>query len=909
MNTLNFIQLVEQRLSALEERLTQLADQRLTEEVKKTLSIARVDLPFSLAKARYVLELVIRDIYQRELPQEKPKPLFNMIEALCQVEGLFTKKLATDVNYIRINGNLIVHVQEETVEIQERDVEVLILVILNLVEWYLVRYIPEKTGARVAPPVVHAIPPNPYRGLEAFREEDSGRFFGRDKEAADLAAQVAERPLVAVVGASGSGKSSLVYAGLFPRLRAQGHWRLAAFRPQNHPFYELAKVIAGLLYEDKLQRAAKTKALVEQLEGGQVELAHVVDLVLEGRPERLLLVVDQFEELYTLNPDKGVQQRFVDLLLRGLEIPPNSSLSKGGTAFLPFSKGGSGGMCLLLTLRADFMGYALAYAPLAKALDRPKLLGPVDDAEKWQAIIEQPAQQREVTWEPLLVERILRDLRELPVSEGETERISLPLLQFTLEQLWQRQTERMLTHVAYEELGGVQRALARHADTVLTHFAAEDKERLRRIFVQLVRPGEGTEDTRQVATKAHVGEANWGLVSRLADERLVVSGRDEASREETVEIIHETLIQNWPQLRRWLESDRSFRLWQERLRAAMRQWENSGKDAGALLRGLPLAEAEGWLRDREEDLAERERDFIRTSTALREREWAAQQRSRRNRLWALTAGLVVTTSFALFAGWQWQEARAQRDIAREQRAHAESQQLAAQAELLGKQQANLLPQSVLLATESMKTFSTFSADQALYHSLSLLGPKPVAERSYRGLLNLILSPHGKYLVQIPYDGPAEVQETVSGKAIASLINLSPDNEPLWAVNQVSFSADENRIATLSSLGISTFVWELPSGREIFRTPVNRGAIIAAVLSGDGNYLATGHTDGMVYLWKISSGDEVLNFSHLDPPHTIKFSPDGMFLAISSSIGLRGSPTVSMVRLWNLVKNQEIAQLQ
>jgi hypothetical protein len=363
-----------------------------------------------------------------------------------------------------------IHAQEGTVEVQERDVEVIMLVILNLVEWYLVSYMPAKSGATLAPPVVHAIPPNPYRGLAAFREEDSEAFFGRDQEADDLVARVTAQPLVALIGASGSGKSSLVQAGLFPRLRKQGQWRLVAFRPQNRPFYELATVMAGLLYEDKLERAEKTKELAEKLANGQVELATLVELALERQPQQLLLVVDQFEELYTLNPDPALQQRFVEMLLGGLAILAASAgeIARSGQS------GGTSGLCLLLTLRADFMARALACAPLAKALDQyaPKLLGPIDDADDLRAVIEQPARQLEIVWEPLLIERILRDLRAQPAGVGEAERISLPLLQFTLEQLWQKQTERTLTHLAYEELGGVQRALARHADTVLTRFDA-----------------------------------------------------------------------------------------------------------------------------------------------------------------------------------------------------------------------------------------------------------------------------------------------------------------------------------------------------------------------------------------------------------------------------------------------------
>lgn len=281
---------------------------------------------------------------------------------------------------------------------------------------------------------------------------------------------------------------------------------------------------------------------------------------------------------------------------------------------------------------------------------------------------------------------------------------------------------------------------------------------------------------------------------------------------------------------------------------------------------------------------------------------------RRNKRWAWSAAfvLLIATLSALAGAYI---AVDQRNRAVTNARIATSRQLAAEAELIATQQTSSLPQSALLAAEAAGSSPTFEANQAMYHSLSLLGPKPVVQRSYRGLLDLILSPHGRYLVQLPYDGPAEVQETVSGNAIASLIPLSPDNKPLSAVRQVSFSADEKRIATLSSLEISTFVWELPSGREVFRTPVNRGAIFAAFLSDDGNYLVTSHADGMVYVWKISTGDEVLSFSHSDPAHIIKFSPDGRFLAVSSSRGnYYGPSSISIVWLWDVVKKQEIAQL-
>ena len=631
MQQSDFVQLMEQRIAALETRLEQV-DLHLADEVKKALSIAGVDLPFTLAKARLILESVIQDIYRRELPQGKPKPLFDMIEALLQVDGLFTRKQVADINYIRINGNLLIHAQDEPVAVEEREVEGVILLTFSVVEWYLVRYRPAKTGVAIAPAGDLSIPLNPYRGLAAFREEDSAHFFGRETDAEDLAARVAAQPLAAVVGGSGSGKSSLVFAGLFPRLRAQGTWRLAAFRPGDRPFEALAGVLADLLYEDKIARAEKTKELAEKFAAGRDDLATLMDLALEGSTDRLLLVVDQFEEVFTLTPDPAVRARFLDLLCGTLP-----DLAAAGHRRAP-----GGGHCLLLTLRADFMAHALGCAPLARAFDRyaPKLLGSIEDAESLRAVIAEPARQLEVTWEPLLMERILRDLRAQTAGAGEPERISLPLLQFTLERLWQRQTERTLTHLAYEEIGGVQQALARHADGLLARLPAPEQERLRHIFTQLVCPGEGTEDTRQVATKAQIGEAHWDLVTRLADDRLVVTGRD-AEDQETVELIHEALLRHWPPLRQWIAENRRFRLWQNRLRLELQEWTNHAQDPGALLHGARLAEAEDWLHRQAAALSPTERAFIQTGINERERALRTRRRGQRRLVAGLSLGLAV----------------------------------------------------------------------------------------------------------------------------------------------------------------------------------------------------------------------------------------------------------------------------
>ncbi len=231
-------------------------------------------------------------------------------------------------------------------------------------------------------------------------------------------------------------------------------------------------------------------------------------------------------------------------------------------------------LVLLLTMRADFMGQALAHRPFADALDEAALImGPMN-REELRLAIEQPAEMQGAAFEPGLVERLLDDVGQEPGN--------LPLLEFALTLLWEAQKDGWLTHSDYEAMGCVEGALATYADQAFAGLEADEQERARQVFVQLVRPGEGTEDTRRMATRAEVGEGNWDLVKHLADKRLVVTGRDAEGRE-TVEVVHEALIQKWGRFREWMNADRAFRAWQERLRGNLRGWQESGQDDGALL--------------------------------------------------------------------------------------------------------------------------------------------------------------------------------------------------------------------------------------------------------------------------------------------------------------------------------------
>lgn len=443
---------------------------------------------------------------------------------------------------------------------------------------------------------------SPYRGLQPFREQDAAFFFGRDRENADLWKAAQGEPLVVLVGGSGSGKSSVARAGVLPQARAAG-WAIASFRLGANPIHNL---VDGLLAGrkggfDENELRVQGAELVEQLYAGRLSLSELIgDLLETTESQRLLLLADQFDELYTLVPALDRRTVFIDILLEAVATP--------------------GWGCLFLTMRADFLGDALNYRPFADALQHfQQNLKPME-REALREAIEKPAAVVGMHFESGLVGRILDD-----VESGAG---SLPLLEFALTLLWERNVNGLLLHDAYDEIGGIEGALAGHTERVFANLNEDEQQQARRLFVQLIQVGLGTADSRRLATRRELAGVSWDLVARLADARLVVTSvtkREDDTREERVEIGHEALIQQWDRLRGWIEEDRTFLLWQERLRAAVRQWEANERDEGALLRGAALAEAEGWLVARGEEIGEREQAYITASIHLRDQEVAEQE--------------------------------------------------------------------------------------------------------------------------------------------------------------------------------------------------------------------------------------------------------------------------------------------
>lgn len=396
----------------------------------------------------------------------------------------------------------------------------------------------------------------------------------------DLYERVQARDLVAVVGASGIGKSSLVFAGLQPRLKARG-WLVEDCRLGTQPFYGLAEAFIRLMEPDLVgsqlvKHSSDLSELIQQRGISEI----VASLTHKYAGRSLLIVIDQFEELFTLCERKQ-RESFLKTVLDEL------------TKVV--------GLKLIITLRADFCGQAYGDRTLTDALqDAQLLVGPMN-ATEFRAAIEQPAKRTGLELEPGLTDRLLQDI-------GEQE--SLPLLEFALTQLWERQENGQLTHKAYTEIQGVKGALAQHADQVYTRLTKEQQQQAPKVFTKLVRLGVGTEDTRKIATRSDV--SNWELVTILANERLVVTGRDEPRQEDTVEVIHEALIQEWKRLGQWVDEDRSLRQLLQTVEDARQIWR-VGKKRKDLLEGRLLKDAKQLLK-KQVDIPTEVRSFVQQSS-------------------------------------------------------------------------------------------------------------------------------------------------------------------------------------------------------------------------------------------------------------------------------------------------------
>ncbi|MBK5269287.1 MAG: protein kinase [Acidimicrobiia bacterium] len=495
-----------------------------------------------------------------------------------------------------------------------------------------------------APPLAQMSIRNPYKGLSAFDVNDARDFFGRDDEINQLVTLIATHRLVTVVGPSGSGKSSLVRAGLLPAL-ARGAvggsemWLTATTVPGGHPFDELATVLGELATEPMGDLAA-------ELRTDDHGLMRIVKRLLQGLEGDLVLVIDQFEELYTLVADETIRRAFTQSLVAAVTDPKSR-------------------LRVVTTMRADFFDRPLSDDLLAEHVSSALLAVGVPSAAALTQAIERPALGAGLRIDPGLAPRIVADVQDTPGA--------LPLMQFVLTDLAQRSTDGHIRLGAYDESGGVVGAIGRRASETYDELSASEKIVAEQVFLRLVTVSDEADDVRRRVRRLELETLGLdrtdldAVLDGFGSARLLTFDRDPITRGPTVEVAHEALLREWPLFRDWVGERRDALIIQRRFTTALDEWNAGNQTEDLLPTGGRLAQFEEWAADPLVRLSENEYRFLESSIALRDRDTAERRRRRKMIMSGFAAASVLASALALAAWVQGNHAKNQALVADAQR--------------------------------------------------------------------------------------------------------------------------------------------------------------------------------------------------------------------------------------------------
>lgn len=748
-----------------------------------------------------------------------------------------------------------------------------------------------------------ALPENPYKGLRAFDEADQDDFFGREVAIRDLLGRMSEENdlsrFLAVVGPSGSGKSSLVKAGLIPALRRGGlpgseNWFITQMTSGRQPMQEL---------EAALQRVAVQlpENLSEILAKNEHGLLRAVQYILpDDDVTELVLVIDQFEELFTLVEDESLRSQFLQSLVAGV-IEPHSRLR------------------IIITLRADFTDRPLQYVDFGEILSRRTEFVLPLTPDELELAITAPAKRAGLTLEAVLIQRLIGEVNDQP---GE-----LPLLQYALTELFERRQGRRLTLEAYQQSGGVTGALASRAEQIYTSLKDDEKIAVRQLFLRLVAPGEGGDETRRRVLRSEL-EFLAGLptvpdsrIDRLQLDslleqfghfRLLTFDRDPISHSPTVEVAHEALLLNWPRLHAWLEESRLDLVTQHQLSRASTEWMQAHRDPSYLLRGSRLDQLEAWSQNTDLALTRGEVDYLQVSLEQRQAEQSAEaerkqqearllstrQQLRRALMVALFVGLIAASGLAIFAFNQRQSARRQAAVL-----------LAAQAET--ELQNGYGDRAVLLALETLEKYPYVpQAERALGRAVSYNRAIQQCRGHTSAATSVSWSPDGTRLASTSsIDNRVRLWEATTCRELLVIdlpkgitgnvldmgltVKWSPDGKRLLTVTGDRF--------TVGSQDYDLILWDAETGEQISTVeipnqtePEMAGGIAtvshyvtgaAADFAPGGERLATLGGDNTALVWDADlSGPKLILIGHQNDVNSIEWSPDGRQLATASLDG-------------------------